>query len=1196
MGYQVMIVLGTGAALIGFGGAAVLFFKWRIPEAVRILLRARGLYLLICFLSLSCLGAARAAAEDETGAVWADFYGTPGGWAAQEEADAAGGSSESRPAPADSVEEKGEAPEDRPETEGNLQMQSGEVRAENAETLIIAAPDEEAGADRETDVGGETDPDREAGADGAADAVLQGELRLEMSGGMPDGKGGVYYRADNCAVTGIVTVENLRPEGAGVPLAQLLIDGADCTGEAQVWTDADGAQVLTLSAAQVCALIPDDGAHEVSLSAPDGTICSLPFVLDRKPPVCTMTMDAPGAARPKLKKQGDRYYLNSACEVTFSFAEEHLDPALLVVSRGAITEGTYNSETAQVTTWPERIPLAGDTARDVLSADGVYRYAISGCDKAGNAPVTAGGDLDENGRSRHIVIDRTPPGGTLTISAGGYDLFRMDEAGTETGAAKAVSASSVLICVDADVRREHSPVRAAAKVSAHPATSIKSSTGKAYRYGEALRFAVDGKRELKVTTWTLEDLAGNKVTAKMKRTLRLDPDAPSLSVSFVSQAGGADREGRPLFRETPLLRVRAADALEGSGGSGIARVLAGTAASADDAGDPADARALFEAGGERVFLYEGTCAATAGSAEGNGLGTFLRAEDAAGNRAEARLSFSVDRTAPRAKLVYEENDALEGRFFAHARHARLTVTDRNAAPELIRADTGSARAEMGTWTMERGENGEETWTAGLTFSEEGDYEVRVKAADLAGNETESAAYEGEAAEAFTIDLTPPAVSVTDAAGEAMDGRFFSDACQAAVRVRDLHFAGANTLSLVRDGEEVPLALTWDGAAALPGSGRDGEKVPPGLAPSAEEAGSGEKTAVIDIREEGAYTLAGSVADQAGNGTEAAPVSFVVDRTPPVLSITGAHDGEASREDIRITVRVSDRWVRENCLTCLLEKEGEAITLPLLPEETEDGYSFAFGPVTEDGLYRLTATARDAAGNETEETLVFTENRAGTVFEFEQEEMCREDIREPLRPSFILHNPDEVTILTVTVNGNETAYTYEGSRLALADALTEDGVYRVGIGTRDAAGNTSIMEPVVIRIDRTPPALTVLGLKEGQASVFGSAEITLVSDDPDAGFKELTLDGEPPDGGPAALRDSVYKLSVDRAGPHTLTAQLVDGAGNVSEKYVRTFTVARGPLGFIRSHIGLFLVFLALLAAAGAAVVKIVLDGGKRQDI
>ena len=77
---------------------------------------------------------------------------------------------------------------------------------------------------------------------------------------------------------------------------------------------------------------------------------------------------------------------------------------------------------------------------------------------------------------------------------------------------------------------------------------------------------------------------------------------------------------------------------------------------------------------------------------------------------------------------------------------------------------------------------------------------------------------------------------------------------------------------------------------------------------------------------------------------------------------------------------------------------------------------------------------------------------------------------------------------------------------------------------------------------------------------------------------------------------MYKISVDRAGPHTLTAQLVDGAGNVSEKYVRTFTVARGPLGFIRSHIGLFLVFLALLAAAGAAVVKIVLDGGKRQDI
>ncbi|MGX8728119.1 MAG: hypothetical protein ACSW75_00970, partial [Lachnospiraceae bacterium] len=149
--------------------------------------------------------------------------------------------------------------------------------------------------------------------------------------------------------------------------------------------------------------------------------------------------------------------------------------------------------------------------------------------------------------------------------------------------------------------------------------------------------------------------------------------------------------------------------------------------------------------------------------------------DLLGNPAEsiriegaAAKEFTIDKTAPVISLSFDRNDGQEGRYYRKTRKAVIRIVEKNfrsadATVEVLRESrdagelpkTGESRetavsgaASQGGW------NGSgEVHSLERVFSEDGDYQLLVKAVDLAGNEAKTAL-----SELFTIDTTKPVLA------------------------------------------------------------------------------------------------------------------------------------------------------------------------------------------------------------------------------------------------------------------------------------------------------------------------------------------------------------------------------------------------------------------------------------------------------
>lgn len=1182
MTYRVMYTGGCLIAAAGCAAAAVLFFRLKIAAAVRNLLfmhrhfdadkrrrfALRAGLIALAVIPAICLGSRIIRAEPPSkgrGAMTDPFVRGP--WPTDE--------SGLWP------DESGQWPDESglwPDESGLWPEESGR-RTEESERR----PDEEMAA-----------PDR-------------CDVCVRMEGGRRDDAGDWFYRGDNCGIR-LVAYSDGDEAKRG---ARLFLDGKEITEEAAVSRGADGETICTFSSDAIGGCLREDGRHTVSVMAGGERVryeglraegAQGTFILDRVPPACSVRIEAPEASRKEKQQEGDRYYLNSSCRVTISFTDAWADPSLWEVMRGSVSQGAYNSEEVAIHAFPVKIEGNACIFEDELASDGVYRYRAGGCDKAGNAPLfEAGCGFDKEGKSDHIVIDRTKPEGVLEIAAGGRGIYKMTSGGAVVRNEGIASAEEAAVLIRSSVRTEHSPVRIECAASASPAIRLRRSASKEYRYGAALRFKVPGRRAFRISEWMLEDRAGNRSSAAMPGEIRLDPDPPViLSFSSTEGAQGTTRDGVLLFSHDVRIRAEIRDEGEGEGGTGIGSAVC---LILDETGETEEKSVLYKAGKETAYLAEGVLNIGAAGHEGRTLTAVLRTADRAGNISEASFRFSIDTKPPSVKVIYEDNDMRNGFYLPHGRRARVEVTDRNVDPSGIRIHTGNADV-TGSFSKTRGRGGEEVWRADILFEADGTYDVSAEASDLAGNRSGEASFEGAAPRHFVIDQTPPSVSVKGMRQRRRSAGFFpkqrrlgaipGPACfctgqRIELEVLDDHFAGGHRISAGEDAGQSRLVFSGN-------------------------------RAVLDLSEEGTYRIAGSVTDLAGNETVLQRTrAFIIDRTPPEIDVEGVKDQSANAQPVRIRVRVRDRHATETGLRCFIQKDGgkrESAAYALT--RTGDGWLCELDPVIDDGFYHIEMTAFDAAGNRTVTGRTFSVNCRGTVFEFEQAELCRNWISEEIRPSFLIHDVDTVTILSVTVNGEECAYHYEGNRLTLSDALRVDGVYRIGIETVDAAKHVSSMEEAEIRIDRTAPALTVLGVKDG-AVRKAPVTIHLIPDDPDAVFGELMLDGrdlreditgsgngkadadslpEDParertgEGGTSGEKEpGSVTLTVTRRGTHTLSAYLTDPAGNTSARYTAVFSVTGNPLQLLLGNKRLLFTVAAALVVF-IVFLKLKLDGDR----
>lgn len=372
-------------------------------------------------------------------------------------------------------------------------------------------------------------------------------------------------------------------------------------------------------------------------------------------------------------------------------------------------------------------------------------------------------------------------------------------------------------------------------------------------------------------------------------------------------------------------------------------------------------------------VVEGWVSGKSVSEEGDYM-LYAEAEDIAGNITTKSATFVIDRTAPEIQFTGFEN----GSYY------NTTVT-----PDVICVDKHLDYCEA---ILYKDDVQIEDWEAGDPVTEEGTYEIYVEAADKAGNISEATA-------TFVIDKTAPTVELTEPeGGMAYEGTITVDATYTggvvAVRVLVDEEEVATSVpyvldtTLFSDGEHTitvcvsdragntasdSVCVIFDNLAPVinitpaDGSCISAEEVVPEI--EVYDATLKNVLMFLDgesyvegttVTGEGSHEIVVAAVDEFGRSSLARS-RFVLDATPPEISISGVEDGEIYSSPVTITFEATDEL-------CGIE----SLTATLNDEEISSGTT-----VDSDGVYKLIVTARDKAGNTSTKEVNFETSIAAT---------------------------------------------------------------------------------------------------------------------------------------------------------------------------------------------------------------------------
>lgn len=566
------------------------------------------------------------------------------------------------------------------------------------------------------------------------------------------------------------------------------------------------------------------------------------------------------------------------------------------------------------------------------------------------------------------------------------------------------------------------------------------------------------------------------------------------------------------------------------------------------------------------------------------------------------LALAIDSTSPEVRISYEDTaEAVEHdgmTYFAGGRTANIFIREQNFAPDRMKVEVEGGTA--GEWEAASEEN---LHYMVITFEKEGPCSLKVTGKDLAGNDISPIVTTAAAPYSFVIDRTAPVISIRfDEAEEGLKG----------------YFRGSRT-ALVTINEENPFeSLFFQGDTPL-----ETAKL---------VAGSETRQQYrITFAEDGVYELKVRCTDAAGNTKEEKAEPFVIDTKAPEIRLQGISEGiaYASEKPLKLEASASDDAMQSFSAALVGEffRDGrffEENLLEVRPDLcTLDGNQLQVSELPEDGVYRLTLTAADKAGNQTVEACMFTVNRKGMVFEPSDAsrrllgQFYVQQVSEPVE--IFVYDPDPIGELEVRLNNQvlEQHEDYEQTAkeqgknghwnrhlVSFPQSLfEEEGEYRLLLLAEDEAGHVSDNElsgrSILFTVDRTAPLISAVGLKSGgryyaenheavvSASDFGGKvsflQVDLV-DEKETVLKELLkVSGEEAEGEhrillPEGLHQNVRVICKDSAfdeeGEGNVTKEIFADI-SVSQKGLRLFFTGRGWMVFAAG-------MLVIGAAAGGA--------------
>jgi methionine-rich copper-binding protein CopC len=448
-------------------------------------------------------------------------------------------------------------------------------------------------------------------------------------------------------------------------------------------------------------------------------------------------------------------------------------------------------------------------------------------------------------------------------------------------------------------------------------------------------------------------------------------------------------------------------------------------------------------------------------------------------------------------------------------------------------------------------------TLALDGTADGTHTVHVQAVDKAGNRS------GLVDESFTLDTQPPVVSI-------------------ASPVSDLETSG----NVVVQGH---VADALSGVTSLQAQVDSGPLLPVPFDPS----GNFQFTTdlPLDGSADGPHTVRVLATDKVGNNATPAGVSFTLDTQPPVIVVTAPPSGDVTNHNITVVGQVTDALLG----VALLQASVDSGPLLSVPYDGAGNFSFTtrlFLDGAADGVHTVHLVATDATGNVSSPTdITFTLDTTDPTITLTSAAPGIVTNSNPTISGVVADTLSGVATLTASIDaGTPVAVSVDAAggfsvTTALALNGSADGTHTVRLVATDNAGNVSgtftsaftpsapiwpvpaspgnVSSAFTFTLDTQPP---VINVQNPAANAFTSSAI-VTGRVTDALSGVTSLEAKV-DGGvftPVALDaqdDFQFNTGLvsggSSDGPHTVSLEATDTAGNTSNVFTLPFTLDTQP--------------------------------------
>lgn len=899
----------------------------------------------------------------------------------------------------------------------------------------------------------------------------------------------------------------------------------------------------------------------------------------------------------------DGYYTARTATVEIAERTGHFDMAaatngieITAVDASGAEVGDAYTISAWKTVEGETPDSAIHTATINYFADANYTFAISYTDKAGNSNSNVNTDGQKN--PYKFTVDNTAPVGTITaksaegreetwssvvdvLTFGFWSNTKISITGTSDDSTSPIQSVEYYMPVS-EIASDNTVVLKKSELDA----VSEWKAFKAFDVTENTQFSV----YLKIT-----DNAGN-YTYISTNGLIVDEEhpveesvAPEISVSPVKPVNG-------IYSDDVKVSIEVVDPMVGGTYSGLKEVSYAVydrdSATPDK---PTQEGTLFTFDmaypkqSDLKQKWTGEITVSAAKNNSNNIQVVVYAKDnslnAVDNSQKESKSYTVikiDTTAPVINIAYDNNNADSGTYFKANRKATVTISERNFNAEDVKisiANTHGTVPSVIGWSHSMGtyNNDNATHTATITYSADGDYTFAIEYTDLAGNKCTNINYASGtvAGTSFTVDKTIPTINVSYDNNSAQNSNYYKDSRTATIVINEHNFS--------TDRISVKMTATDDGTAvSIPtvnGWTNNGDT----------------HTATVTFANDALYTFDIDYTDLAGNSAaDYSQDTFYVDKTAPVLEITGVENQSANNGTVIPIVTYSDTNFDANQVKITLTGANRNdVKLIGNYSDIHNGQVFTFADFAKeksiDDIYTLTAMLTDKAGNSTTKAISFSVNRFGSAYSLDEN-------TGKLNNSYVKEAQDVVVteinanalsnIKIVLFKNNETIVLKEGSdyRITITGGngqwnkyvytifkknFADDGVYRLSIHSEDAAGNiaentldTKNME-INFGVDSTLPTININNLESGTTYALDSLTVKMsVGDNLNLTKVIVYLDGnEYASWSGEALSQVIsdggnfsFDIAGDSTDSHILKVVAVDAAGNELIEEVKDFYV------------------------------------------